>query len=257
MERPKSNIHTGRTVGKDCQASAPRRHNFALARFLFVFFAVFARFFGVVLLLLPFSRLSCVAFALCWLPAALQRLTATNFYDGDGSAVAVTSPGKSMSSRLKELENRTLGVEYHDTESDETDGDASLYHDNEADAASSSLLFDSSAAMLKPQVARPVFDPPNQVNLLKEHSNGNDDVDPDCIGTLDYPPIPSEWGCCCCIPGGFPRCLYKRKIGAAYLCCEGKRANGEPKVLCMLGAGYVYSTAVGVVFGDGEPFLSL
>ena len=65
-------------------------------------------------------------------------------------------------------------------------------------------------------------------------------VDPHLIGNLDYEIRPSEWGCCCCCPWEMPLpCCYKRKIGAAYVCCERTKKNGEKKVLCMLGAGCV------------------
>ncbi len=65
-------------------------------------------------------------------------------------------------------------------------------------------------------------------------------VDPLCVGTLDYEPMPSEWGCCCCCPWELPLpCCYKRKIGAAFVCCERTTETGEKKVVCMLGAGWV------------------
>eukprot|EP00750_Incisomonas_marina_P006152 INCI14344.2.p1 GENE.INCI14344.2~~INCI14344.2.p1 ORF type:complete len:343 (-),score=49.52 INCI14344.2:532-1533(-) len=110
----------------------------------------------------------------------------------------------------------------------------------------------------QPKVAQALYQPQNQAHLLRSTPVTTADIDPNCKGTLDYAPMDSEWGCCCCFKDGLPRFCYKRKIGAAYLCCERTTRTGEPRVVCMLGAGWSFSLATyGLIYGtSGLVFLA-
>ena len=78
------------------------------------------------------------------------------------------------------------------------------------------------------------------------------DIEPDCVGTLDYPIIDYEDDCCCCCcPTSPPRFCYKRRMGAAYICCERTdEKTGEQKITCMMGAAWQFSILTyGLIFG--------
>jgi hypothetical protein len=66
-------------------------------------------------------------------------------------------------------------------------------------------------------------------------------VNPNAVGRLDFPAKDYEddmCGCCCrcCV---LPRCLYKRRLGAAYVLWERKDPKtGDDKVVLMCGAAW-------------------
>lgn len=78
------------------------------------------------------------------------------------------------------------------------------------------------------------------------------EVDPDCVGTLDYPIVDYEDDCCCCCcPPAPPKFCYKRRMGGAFICCETiDKKTGEQKITCMMGAAWQFSILTyGLVFG--------